>query len=89
MATKKNYLGKNRKKILFFRVIYHSILKFVLPFILNYFLNSFWREEMLFLVDALANAKSLFSANFLAFPAVADATLGLLSKMANLALTNP
>ena len=37
---------------------------------------------MLFLVDALANAKSLFSANFLAFPAVADATLGLLSKMA-------
>ena len=44
---------------------------------------------MLFLVDALANAKSLFSANFLAFPAVADATLGLLSKMANLALTNP
>ena len=54
-----------------------------------YFLNSFWREDMLFFVDALANAKSLFSANFLAFPAVAEATLGLLSKMANLALTNP
>ena len=60
--------------------------------LLGYFLNSFWREDMflvlLFLLLALASAKSLFSANLLALP-VDTVGLGLLSKMANFALTNP
>ena len=43
---------------------------------------------LLFLLLALASAKSLFSANLLALP-VDTVGLGLLSNMANFALTNP
>ena len=55
------------------------------------YLNSFWREVTRLLLELLAKARSLFSANRFAFPIEGCWELWPLlgSKMANFAFTNP